>query len=387
MNPAELFLPKLRAAAPEVAPEGGLLVAKPRGEAELDALLAAARPLGLPVAVGEGRLGSGLLLDLAALASVDVDAESLLVRAGAGVRLGALEDELLSRGFTLGAPPGDLAAHTVGGAVASRSYLRLGRTFAAWEDPLVSVEAVLPDGGRYRSTPAPRRATGPDLMRLIAGAEGAFGIVVAAELRIFRLYGAAAEAAWRFPTFAEAAWGARRLLAAGTSPSVLYAAEEAGAATLAARWDGTARGVAEARRGFAAELLGAPGAEAGPLLRRRAERRVEPSRPAAEALLPYREVERALASLGASRGPAKSRAFLPDAVIVYVDDEPLAPDLYKAALDAGGLPAPASPLYELGSLFGPLMLGGAYQSMIAAKAALDPELLFAPGALGLSPPA
>src|SRR4051812_13573963 len=98
MTPAELFLPRLRAAAPEIEPAGGVLLARPRTEEELRRLVEAARPAGLPVAVGEGRLGSGLLLDLAHLAAVEVDHESLLVRAGAGVRLAALEDELLSLG-------------------------------------------------------------------------------------------------------------------------------------------------------------------------------------------------------------------------------------------------------------------------------------------------
>ena len=106
--------------------------------------------------------------------AVEIDRESLLVRAGGDVDMAALEAQLRSAGLTL-----DVGVDGPGSSVGD--WLARGAPGARdrWLDPadqlLAGLEATLVDGRRLRIRPAPRRAVGPDLSALFVGAGGRFG--------------------------------------------------------------------------------------------------------------------------------------------------------------------------------------------------------------------
>jgi alkyldihydroxyacetonephosphate synthase len=117
--------------------------------------------------------------------AVEIDGTSLLVRAGGDVDMAALEEQLGKAGLTL-----DVGIEGSGSTVGD--WLARGAPGARdrWLDPvdqlLAGLEATLVDGRRLRIHPAPRRAVGPDLSALFVGADGRFGRIDTAWLRVHR---------------------------------------------------------------------------------------------------------------------------------------------------------------------------------------------------------
>jgi alkyldihydroxyacetonephosphate synthase len=79
---------------------------------------------------------------------------------------------------------------------------------------------VLPDGQVVHTRVAPRRATGPELLHLLVGAEGTLGVITAAHLRLHRLPLHRQFDSFRFDAVAPAAVALRESLAAGVRPLV-----------------------------------------------------------------------------------------------------------------------------------------------------------------------
>jgi FAD/FMN-containing dehydrogenase len=123
-----------------------------------------------------------LCLDLGRLDEVSINVESHLVAAGAGLTVSALETALGGHGFTLGwpdvpdAPLGAWLATAEPGPGSSRAY-------PGWS-PVAGVEAVLLDGTPFRTTLAPRSASGPDPKALLVGGRGRIGVITRVTLRI-----------------------------------------------------------------------------------------------------------------------------------------------------------------------------------------------------------
>ena len=90
------------------------------------------------------------------------------------------------------------------------------------EDAVIRLQAILPNGEivwtRNRNTP--RSSVGPDLSRLFIGAEGVFGIVTAAELRLHRLPNHTWKGAYIFDDFSTAVSSARSLMDLDVKPAV-----------------------------------------------------------------------------------------------------------------------------------------------------------------------
>jgi alkyldihydroxyacetonephosphate synthase len=147
--------------------------------------------------VPEPRRGVAVRLDR--LQSLDWDEESLVVRAGAGWNLGALEERLNAHGYTLGHAPQSLHLATVGGCVATNAVGVLSGKYGRQSDLTLAVEAVLPNGEIVRLGGPP---AGPDLLGLLIGSEGTLGIVTEATLRMSPLPDVRAWAAFTFERFA-----------------------------------------------------------------------------------------------------------------------------------------------------------------------------------------
>ncbi len=114
-----------------------------------------------------------------------IDVRSAVVEVGAGVRLDRLELELRARDLTLGSlSPGMMGLEVAGfleGPWAGLRTIPGGRL----ETACLALTGVMADGLRYVSRPSPRSAAGPDLDAMFLGAEGRFGLVTGATLRVF----------------------------------------------------------------------------------------------------------------------------------------------------------------------------------------------------------
>jgi FAD/FMN-containing dehydrogenase len=114
-------------------------------------------------------------------------------------------------------------------------------------DQVLGVEAVLPTGEVIATRAVEKSSTGPGLHRLFIGAEGCFGIVTRATLRLFPLPQARLLQAWEFADFAAGFTAINALLQAGLRPGLLEysddnpALDQAPPATLIMSFEGPRR--------------------------------------------------------------------------------------------------------------------------------------------------
>jgi len=167
-------------------------VVRPRSWSEVQEALSSHGRL-VPRGGGSGICGAvspaagDTVLDLSALTGCDIDAQNLLVRAEAGVRLADLEGRLSERGLTLGHFPASLPVATVGGLISTLSSGQASSYYGSIEDMLAGLSVALADGSVLRSRQPQRAATGPPLHQLFCGAEGGLGVVLEAVLRVHRV--------------------------------------------------------------------------------------------------------------------------------------------------------------------------------------------------------
>jgi FAD/FMN-containing dehydrogenase len=88
-------------------------------------------------------------------------------------------------------------------------------------DQVLGLEAVLPTGEIVRTRAVEKSSTGPALHRLLIGAEGCFGVVTQATLRLFPIPAARLLEAWEFAHFEAGFEAIQRLLQAGVRPGLL----------------------------------------------------------------------------------------------------------------------------------------------------------------------
>ena len=116
---------------------------------------------------------------------MELDRESLLVHVPAGARFVEVERHLAERGLGLDVSPafdGTVGEWLEAGAPGARS---------AWLDPADHLVAgftarVRSTGATFSLRPAPRRATGPDLLALVLGARGRLLALESVWLRVHR---------------------------------------------------------------------------------------------------------------------------------------------------------------------------------------------------------
>jgi alkyldihydroxyacetonephosphate synthase len=208
-------------------------VARPREEADVELLLewcagegVAAIPFGGGTSVVGGvtpdvpaTFNGAVTIDLRGLDGVlEVDAVSRAARIQAGAAGPALESQLGEHGLTLRHFPQSFEYSTLGGWIATRAagHFATGRTHI--EDYVESARAITP-AGVWQSRRLPGSGAGPSPDRMLAGSEGALGVITEAWVRVQPRPTHKRSAGVRFDTFAAGAECVRALSQSGLEPA------------------------------------------------------------------------------------------------------------------------------------------------------------------------
>jgi alkyldihydroxyacetonephosphate synthase len=150
-------------------------------------------------------------LDLGRMDGVGrVDRRSLTAVLGPGLRLPEADRALAAEGLTLGHVPQSYEWATVGGCVATRSAGQSSTGRGAIADNVVALRCATPLG-ELATGDAPASAAGPDLRELLAGSEGALGVLTEVALRVHPRAAAARHEGWFSVSFAEGVEALRAL--------------------------------------------------------------------------------------------------------------------------------------------------------------------------------
>ena len=226
----------VRSADKLLAPDA---VVFPRDESDVRAILRICSKQGIAVVpfgggtsvVGgvtplRGAFDAVIALDLGRMRQlISVDTKSLIGTFAAGLRGPELEHLLRARGFTLGHFPQSFEYSTVGGWVATRSAGQASTGYGRIDEKLLGANLVAP-AGELKLAARPASAAGPDLRALVAGSEGALGVITEATLEISPAPEVTRYEALMLPSFADAADALRSLEQEGEAPDITRASDE-----------------------------------------------------------------------------------------------------------------------------------------------------------------
>ena len=230
------------------------VVVRPGSTAEVAEVVRWANERGLPVIPyggGTGVMGAvvpahgGLVLDVKRMNRIlSVDYDSLTVRVEAGAVLGDVETALAEYGLMIGHDPYSVPIATVAGTISTNGVGYRACAHGPMGEQVVGLEAVLPDGRVIETRDVPKYSSGPNLNHLFIGAEGTFGVITRATIRVYRIPECSQFASVGFDTFEEGFKAASEMLAIGIRPSLLDLTEEDGEVTLHLLFEGFTEGVA-----------------------------------------------------------------------------------------------------------------------------------------------
>lgn len=172
---------------------------------------------------GTFALYGGIALDLTRMDRVlEVDTNSLTVRAEAGITGPALEKHLDVHGLTLAHYPGSYHfGATLGGFLAARGSGVASTKYGKPEDMVLQVEAALPPGRLVSTLPVPSHASGPGLLPLLVGAEGTLGVLTSATMRVDPVPETRRFAAFTFDDVFDGLEAGRRIMVQRWRPTVM----------------------------------------------------------------------------------------------------------------------------------------------------------------------
>ncbi|WP_020202428.1 FAD-binding oxidoreductase [Cupriavidus sp. WS] len=172
-----------------------LAVARPRGTAEVAAVLALCNRLGQPV-VPQGGLtglagaatpqGGEVVLSLERMRGVEeIDAQAGTMTVLAGTTLQAAQDAAREAGWLLAVDLGARGSCQIGGNIATNAGGNRVIRYGMMRDQVLGLEAVLADGTVVSSlNKMQKNNAGYDVRQLFIGSEGTLGVITRAVLRL-----------------------------------------------------------------------------------------------------------------------------------------------------------------------------------------------------------
>ncbi|MGC8547185.1 MAG: FAD-binding oxidoreductase [Thermoplasmata archaeon] len=125
-------------------------------------------------------------VDLRKMDSIVINAQDMVVNAGAGVKGPDLERELNRSGFTLGHFPESFLHSTVGGWIATNAAGQESNRYGKMKDIVVGIKMISPKL-EIMDRMVPNQSSYFRPMDIAVGSEGAFGIVTEATLKIRKM--------------------------------------------------------------------------------------------------------------------------------------------------------------------------------------------------------
>ncbi len=230
------------------------VVVRPNSTSEVAAIMRLANEHRLPVVPyggGTGVMGGtvpvqgGIVLDMQRINHVlVVDPVSLTAEVEAGAILGAVESMLAEQELMLGHDPYSVPIATIAGTISTNGVGYRASAYGPMGDQVVGLEAVLPDGRVVSTRSVPKYSSGPNLNHLFIGAEGSFGVITKAIIKVFRLPEMQIFSAVAFDSFEQGFNAAIEMLGVGIRPALLDLTEEENNIRLHLLFEGFEEGVA-----------------------------------------------------------------------------------------------------------------------------------------------
>ena len=149
----------------------------------------------------------GIVIDMSQMSSIiSIDTDNRTITVQSGARMETIEKALNEKGYTLGQFPQSFELATIGGYISTMGTGHFSSLYGGIEESVLRLEVMLPSGEliKTRTYDIPRSSASPDLSKLFIGAEGAFGIITEAELKIYPIPRHTHAAVYAFNTFEEA---------------------------------------------------------------------------------------------------------------------------------------------------------------------------------------
>ena len=182
----------------------------------------------VPYGGGSGVFGAaspiedGIVLSLDRMnAALNVSSEDFTGRFQSGVVLEDAAKSLSSADMLLGHDPWSRPIATIGGAISTDGVGYTAARYGSMGEQVLGVEAVLADGEIIRTRASQKPTNGLSLNHLLIGAEGTFGIITEATLRVFPQPEERFVAGVDFPIFEAGFEAICRLYAEGVRPTMI----------------------------------------------------------------------------------------------------------------------------------------------------------------------
>ncbi|WP_144872519.1 FAD-binding oxidoreductase [Microbacterium sp. 1.5R] len=152
----------------------------------------------------------------------DVSGEAVIAAGTTGPHA---EAQLAAHGYELGHYPQSFRYATIGGFAAARSSGQNSAGNGRFDTMVTGIRVATPTGDLDLGR-SPGSAAGPDLIRVLLGSEGAFGVITEVRVRVHPIPRERVVESWTFPDFARGAEGLRRVAQGGGGPTVIRLSDE-----------------------------------------------------------------------------------------------------------------------------------------------------------------
>lgn len=176
---------------------------------------------------GAATLFGGIVLDLSRMDRiVEIDTESMVLTAQAGINGAVLEEQLNEHGVMLAHYPSSAAIASLGGYLAARGSGVMSTRYGKAEDMVLSMKVAMSDGTVLDTLTVPNHAAGPGLLQLFVGSEGTYGVITEVRMRIEPLPEAREFRAFTFEDMETAIEAGRRIMVSRVYPAVIRLYDE-----------------------------------------------------------------------------------------------------------------------------------------------------------------